>query len=41
VPLDSDCAAYCQAIMALPAMQDWVNGAKTEPDELEELDAEF
>jgi glutathione S-transferase len=41
VPLDSDCAAYCQAIMALPAMQDWMDGAKSEPDELEELDAEF
>jgi glutathione S-transferase len=41
VPLDSDCAAYCQAIMALPAMRDWIEGAKTEPDELEELDVEF
>jgi glutathione S-transferase len=41
VPLDSDCAAYCQAMMALPAMQDWMIGAKTEPDELEELEVEF
>jgi glutathione S-transferase len=41
VTLDSDCAAYCRAIMALPAMTEWLEGAKTEPDELEELDVEF
>ena len=41
VRLDSDCAAYCSAIMALPAMQAWIAGAKTEPDELVELDVEF
>jgi glutathione S-transferase len=41
VTLDSDCAAYCRAIMELDAMRDWIEGAKTEPDELEELDVEF
>jgi glutathione S-transferase len=41
VTLDSDCAAYCRAIMALPAMEEWREGANTEPDELEELDVEF
>jgi glutathione S-transferase len=41
VTLDSDCAAYCRAIMELNAMRDWIEGAKTEPDELEELDVEF
>jgi len=41
VALDSDCAAYCKEIMALPAMREWIEGAKTEPDELEELDVEF
>jgi glutathione S-transferase len=41
VTLDSDCMAYCRAIMELPAMQEWLEGAKTEPDELEELDVEF
>jgi len=41
VKLDSDCAAYGKAIMALPAMQDWVEGAKAEPDEVVELDVEF
>ena len=41
VKLDSDCAAYCKAIMALPAMQEWLAGAKAEPDEVVELDVEF
>jgi glutathione S-transferase len=41
VKLDSDCVAYCKAIMALPAMQEWVEGAKAEPDEVVELDVEF
>lgn len=41
VKLDAECAAYCARIMALPAMVEWVNAAKTEPDEVEELDAEF
>src|SRR5258705_243339 len=41
VKLDSDCAAYCAAIMALPTMRDWIETAKTEPEEVEELDVEF
>jgi glutathione S-transferase len=41
VKLDSDCAAYCKEIMALPAMHEWVEGAKAEPDEVVELDVEF
>jgi glutathione S-transferase len=41
VKLDSDCAAYCAAIMALPAMEEWVVDAKLEPEEVEELDVEF
>ena len=41
VPLDKACAAYAKAIMALPAMQEWVAAAKAEPDEIDELDAEF
>ncbi len=41
VKLDSDCTAYCKEIMALPAMQEWVEGAKAEPDEVVELDVEF
>jgi glutathione S-transferase len=39
--LDPTCAAYCQCIMALPAMQEWVTAAKQEPDDIDELDAEF
>ncbi|MGE3143955.1 MAG: glutathione S-transferase family protein [Pseudorhodoplanes sp.] len=41
VKLDSECAAYCSVIMTMPPMQEWIAGAKTEPDELEELDVEF
>ena len=41
VPMDRACAAYAKAIMALPAMQEWVAAAKAEPDEIDELDAEF
>jgi glutathione S-transferase len=41
VKLDAVCAAYRKAIMALPHMQEWIEAAKTEPEELEELDVEF
>lgn len=41
VPLDSSCVAYCELIMAMPAMKEWVSAAETEPDEIDELDAEF
>jgi glutathione S-transferase len=41
VKLDPVSARYCQTIMALPVMQEWIEGAKAEPDELEELDVEF
>ncbi len=33
--------AYCKRIMELPAMQEWVAEARKEPDEIDELDAEF
>jgi glutathione S-transferase len=41
VALDSNCAQYCRTILALPPMQEWVAGARAEPDEIEELEAEF
>lgn len=41
VALDSVCAAYCKRVMELPAMQEWVEAAKREPEEIDELDAEF
>ena len=34
-------AAYCKAILAMPFMQEWIAAAKSEPEELEELDVEF
>lgn len=41
VALPPACEVYCQTIMGLPAMQEWVAGALAEPDEIDELDAEF
>jgi glutathione S-transferase len=41
VKLDGQCSAYCNTTMTLPHMQEWIAGAKAEPDELEELDVEF
>ena len=41
VKLDNTSAAYCKTIMAMPLMQEWIDVAKEEPDEVEELDVEF
>jgi glutathione S-transferase len=41
VPLSRECAAYCRAIMKWPAMVEWIEAAKAEPAELQELDMEF
>lgn len=41
VGLDPACKAYCDTILEWPALQRWIEAAKSEPDELEELDAEF
>jgi glutathione S-transferase len=41
VTLDRGAAAYCRQIMSWPAMAEWVQAAKAEPEELEELDVEF
>ena len=41
VALDAVCAAYCRQIMALAPMQEWIAAARQEPDEIDELDAEF
>jgi glutathione S-transferase len=41
VALDKACMAYCKRIMELPAMKEWVAAAKKEPDDIDELDAEF
>ena len=41
VSLDPLCAAYCERIMALPPMQEWVAASRAEPAEVDELEAEF
>jgi glutathione S-transferase len=41
VALDPVSQAYCDRILNLPAMQEWTKAAQLEPDDLEELDAEF
>lgn len=41
IALDKPCAAYVKRMMDLPPMQQWVSAAKAEPDEIDELDAEF
>ncbi len=41
VALDKTCVAYCKRVMELPAMKEWFAAAKKEPDEIDELDAEF
>lgn len=41
VALDEPCAAYARRILALPEMVEWIEAARAEPDEIEELDVEF
>jgi glutathione S-transferase len=41
VELDRICSDYCETIMAMPDMIEWVEAAKAEPDAVEELEAEF
>jgi len=41
VKIDRTGQDYCETIMNLPDMIEWVEAAKSEPDAVEELDAEF
>ncbi len=41
VAIDPPSQNYCNTIMSLPHMLEWIAAAKVEPDELEELDVEF
>jgi glutathione S-transferase len=41
VVLDPVCNAYCERIMTLPTMAEWIEAAKREPEEMPELDIEF
>ena len=41
VKLDDVSEAYCEQILAWPAIQEWQEAASSEKDEIEELEAEF
>lgn len=41
VVLDRLCTDYCETVLAMPDMQEWIEKAKAEPDEVDELEAEF
>ncbi len=41
VAIDRASAAYCKRVMELPALKEWIAAAALEPDEIDELDAEF
>jgi glutathione S-transferase len=41
VALDAACSSYCDAILGLDAMAEWIEAAHAEPDEIEELEMEF
>lgn len=41
IPLNKLCVGYATSVWTLPAMQEWVAAAKSEPDDFDELDAEF
>jgi len=38
---DPASAAWCQRILAMPEMQEWIAAAKAEPAEIEELEVEY
>lgn len=41
VKLDAACAAFCTQMLALPEMKEWIDAAMEEPDDIDELEAEF
>src|SRR6202163_2082828 len=41
VKLDPKLAAYAKTIMAMPEMQEWIEAAKAEPADIEELEVEY
>lgn len=41
VAMDSMGEAYCEAILSLPDMRDWIEAARMEPEDVEELEVEF
>ena len=41
VQLDRTCNEYCARVLAWPDMQEWIEDARREPEQIEELDVEF
>jgi glutathione S-transferase len=41
VKLDRLCTRYCDQIMGLPEMKEWIAAAKREPEDIDELEVEF
>ncbi|WP_294132306.1 glutathione S-transferase [Sphingobium sp.] len=41
VPVSATAAAYCRTINSWDIMREWIDEARVEPDEVEELDIEF
>ena len=41
VKLDPKLAAYASTIMTMPEMQEWIEAAKAEPADIEELEVEY
>src|SRR5438874_2474619 len=41
VKLEPALAAYASTIMAMPEMQEWIEAAKAEPADIEELEVEY
>ena len=41
IPLDTACSGYVNQILEWPLMKEWTEAALSEPDEVEELGAEF
>ena len=40
-PADKACADYCVQIMAMPELQEWIEAAQLEPEDIDELEMEF
>jgi glutathione S-transferase len=41
VKINTASATYCETVMGWSPMKEWVEGAKAEPEEVEELEIEF
>ena len=41
IKLDHLCDEYCETILSMPAVKEWVDAAQVEPEQLDELDVEF